>query len=538
MKRAQQHQVLEWSFTSEQVHADPFNTVEVDVLFTQPDGRELLLPAFWAGDQTWKVRYASSQLGVHRYESRCSLAGDTALHGQAGSLEILPYTGENALLRHGPLRLANSRRHLEHRDGKPFFWLGDTWWMGLCERLRWPEDFQELTADRVKKGFSVVQIVAGLYPDMEPFDERGRNEAGFPWEKDFSRINPAYFDQADLRLAHLVRAGLVHCIVGSWGYFMDFAGPEVLARHWRYLVARYGAYPVVWCAAGEALMFYYLKPKSQEEADAYRQELRRKWGALVRYIRQLDADRNPLTIHPTQLGHDQVDDPGILDLDMLQTGHSGYPSLGPTVQALEQSLAHQPRLPVLVSEVNYEGILESSREEVQRFLFWSCLLSGAAGHTYGANGLWQVNTAAKPYGLSPHGTSWGDIPWDQAYRLPGSGQVGIGKRLLERFRWWEFTPHPEWAEPHQSAERRGACYAAGIPGQVRLIFIPAETCWAAWSGNLMVKGLEKAHTAFYFDPKTGREYPLGQAQPDAQGDWPAPKPPVFQDWVLVLEAAP
>ncbi|MBM3279070.1 MAG: DUF4038 domain-containing protein [Candidatus Handelsmanbacteria bacterium] len=256
---------------------------------------------------------------------------------------------------------------------------------------------------------------------------------------------------------------------------------------------------------------------------------------MARQIRALDAGRNPLTIHPTQLGHDQVDDPGILDLDMLQTGHFGYPSLAPTVNLLEQSLAHEPKLPVLVSEVNYEGIMESSREEVQRFLFWSCLLSGAAGHTYGANGLWQVNTAAKPYGLSPHGSSWGIIPWDQAYKLPGSGQLGLGKKLLERFRWWEFAPHPEWVEPHQNAERRVACYAAGIPGQVRLIFIPAETSWVAWTGNLKVKGLERPHRACYFDPKTGNEHPLGLT---TAGEWPAPKPPVFQDWVLALEAAP
>ena len=64
------------------------------------------------------------------------------------------------------------------------------------------EDFQELAADRVAKGFSLIQIVAGLYPDMEPFDERGANEAGFPWDREFTRINPAYFDLADLRLAH------------------------------------------------------------------------------------------------------------------------------------------------------------------------------------------------------------------------------------------------------------------------------------------------------------------------------------------------
>jgi len=36
------------------------------------------------------------------------------------------------------------------------FWLADTWWMGLVKCLRWPEDFQLLTADRVKKGFTVI----------------------------------------------------------------------------------------------------------------------------------------------------------------------------------------------------------------------------------------------------------------------------------------------------------------------------------------------------------------------------------------------
>ena len=42
--------------------------------------------------------------------------------------------------------------------------------MGLVKRLGWPEDFQLLTADRISKGFAVIQIVAGLYPDMPPFD--------------------------------------------------------------------------------------------------------------------------------------------------------------------------------------------------------------------------------------------------------------------------------------------------------------------------------------------------------------------------------
>src|SRR5436305_2997197 len=100
--------------------------------------------------------------------------------------------------------------------------------MGLSKRLVWPQEFKTLAADRRKKGFNVVQIVAGLYPDMPPFDPRGANEAGLPWEgaaagpsatPTFTRIRPEYFDAADLRLRYLVDQGISPCIVGAWGYF-------------------------------------------------------------------------------------------------------------------------------------------------------------------------------------------------------------------------------------------------------------------------------------------------------------------------------
>ena len=532
-----QNCVGEWSYSSGMKYRDPFNEVTLDLLVTDPQGRERRVPAFWAGEQTWRVRYAAADVGLHRYRTVCSDTTNGDLHGQKGSLEVTPYEGSNPLLRHGPLRVADDRRHLEHRDGTPFFWLGDTWWMGFCQRLKWPEGFQELTADRVAKGFTVIQIVAGLYPDMEPFDERGANEAGYPWERDFSCINPAYFDMADLRVAHLVRSGLVPCIVGSWGFFMDFAGADVLRKHWRYLVARYGAYPVVWCTAGEAMMNYYLNRDFHQQTEAWQAERRATWTDLVSYIREVDPYNHPVTIHPTDYGHDQVDDLSLLDFDLLQTGHGGYNSLANAVDMLSESLAHEPKMPVLVSEANYEGIMESNREEIQRFLFWSCLLSGAMGHTYGANGIWQLNTREKPYGLSPHGTSWGDTPWEDAYQLPGSSQLGLGKRLLERYPWWQFEVHPEWVEPHQTPENRMAAYAAGISGKVRVIYISAEVSWSAWRGEMVVKGLEPGsqYGGFYFSPKTGKEHDLGIVAADAQGDYVLPKPPIFQDWVIVLE---
>jgi hypothetical protein len=530
--------VAEWHLTSGKQYADPFNEVEVDVVFTAPDGAPQKFPAFWAGGQSWGFRYSSTQVGTHHFKTVCSDAGNADLHGIEGSVEVTPYEGNNPLLTHGPLHMAADRRHLEHADGTPFFWLGDTWWMGLCNRLQWPDEFREIAADRVAKGFTLIQIVAGLYPDMDAFDPRGLNEAGYPWQQDWSRINPEYFDAADVRIAYLVRAGLVPCVVGCWGYYLDFAGDDVIKKHWRNLVARWGAYPVVWCVAGEALMFYYLKhpPAGQEEAK--RVELRGRWAAIASYISSLDDHKNPVTIHPTSLGHDQVSDPNVLDVDMLQTGHSGYTTLPNTIDRVEESLAHEPKLPVLVGEVNYEGIMESSREDIQRFLFWTCMLTGAAGHTYGANGIWQLNRKDKPYGASPHGTAWGGLPWDDAYRLAGSKQIGLAKRLLERYDWWCFEKHDEWIEPRQTKENRIGPYAAGIPGKVRVIYIPPASIWAAWSGRMFVKELEpgKQYHATLFDPKTGQEHDLGRVTGDAEGNYKLPKPPVFQDYVLVLEA--
>ena len=219
--------MAELSFTAARPHADPFRDVTLDVVFTAPDGKTTFrVPAFWAGKDVWKVRYASAVVGTHTFRSECSDATDAGLHGVTGSVEITKYTGDNPLYAHGPLRVSENRRYLAHADGTPFFWLGDTWWMGLCHRLHWPDEFKTLAADRKGKGFNVIQIVAGLYPDMHPFDPRGANEAGFPWTEKYERIRPEYFNAADQRILYLVDEGFTPCIVGAWGYFMPWMGPD------------------------------------------------------------------------------------------------------------------------------------------------------------------------------------------------------------------------------------------------------------------------------------------------------------------------
>ena len=536
---------IEFPLTAQKEHDDIFNALEVNVLFTGPGGIQWKVPAFWAGENVFRVRFAPPKVGRYTYTSTCTDEADTGLHGQQGELVARPYAGANLLYQHGRLRVGPSRRTLEHTDGTPFFWLGDTWWMGLCKRLSWPADFRILTADRVAKGFSVVQIIAGLYPDMPAFDERGANEAGFPWDEGYGRINPAYFDLADRRIAHLVESGLLPCLVGCWGYFLPWMGAAKMKRHWRNLVARWGSYPVVWCLAGEATMPYYLS--KDREADGRLQK--RGWTELAAYVRAVDPFRRPLTVHPSTSARLSVDDPAVLDFDMLQTGHGDRGSLPNTVRLVSESFRAEPPMPVVEGEVDYEGIGGFCGPDVQRLVFWACILNGAAGFTYGANGLWQVNTRARPYGPSPHGMSWGDTPWEEACRLPGSAQLGLARRFLAGYRWWEFRPHPEWADPPWTDELSGLPFswdrhnvpmAAGIPGQVHVIYCPV-------GGRLKrVRGLDpgKAYRIRLYNPVSGAEEERGEIRPDAEGNWnfalpglPAWFPfPVYQDWVLALEA--
>jgi len=524
----QQNCVAEIRFRSSVAYADPYNDVDLDVLFRGPDGTSRRVPAYWAGDNVWAVRFAGERVGEYSFEAVCTEVGDTGLHGRSGTVTVEQYTGDNQLLRHGRLRVAADKRHFVHADGTPFFWLGDTWWMGLTERLDWPQGFKTLAADRVAKGFNVVQIVAGPLPDMDAWDPRGRNEAGFPFRDDFAGVNPAFFDHADLKLGHLVQSGLMPCIVGMWGYYLPEIGVEKVKRFWRYIVARYGAFPVVWCIAGEATMPYYLS-RTRKKDTAFQ---RRGWTEVTAYVREVDGFSNLVTIHSTRYGREMVEDPGLLDFEMLQNGHGDLESVSISAGTIIKSVGREPVMPVVNAEVNYEGIMGRCWQNIQRLSLYVSVFNGTAGHTYGANGIWQLNTEERPYGPSPHGGCWGNTPWREAAQLPGSTQVGLGGRFWARFPWWELEKHPEWVDSRENERHPYAVRCVGIPGRLRLIYVPLlGRCPTVESIEPDAK-----YRAYYFDPCTGAEHDLGRVTPDAQGRWRPPLPPEMHDWLIVLEA--
>ncbi|MCM8768315.1 MAG: DUF4038 domain-containing protein [Candidatus Omnitrophica bacterium] len=527
MKNRQQYLMSEWTLTAKKNYSDPFNDLEVTAIF-QYNSRQYAVPAFWAGGKIFKFRFSPPSPGSYQFFTLCNNSSDTGLHGVRGNFQVSPYQGKNSLYRHGFLQVSPNHRYLQHTDGTPFFWLGDTWWMGFSRR--WSEkDFLFLLNDRRKKGFSVIQIVAGLYPDMPAFDPRGKNEAGYPWEGHFQKINPAYFDAADRRISAIANYGLVPCIVGAWGYYLPLMRIEKMKQHWRYLIARWSCLPVIWCLAGEGTMPYYLS-KTKEKDTSF---LKEGWTEIARYVKGIDPFGHPVTIHPSRSARDTLTDPTLLDIDMLQTGHGDRLSLPTTVKTVLADYQKQPTRPVVEGEVCYEGIGEACRQEVQRMMFWVCWLSGAKGFTYGANGIWQINSRTKPYGPSPHGMSWGETCWMEASQLPGSKHLGLAKKLLLNYPWWLIEPHPEWVEPTWSNQNYLVPYAGGIPGKLRLVYLPP--C----SGSFpCLKKLEPklTYSSYLWNPVNGKEYPVGNIQGNSAGEWSTTRRlPIYQDWVWVLE---
>lgn len=529
---ATQHEPFEWSLSGGAGVDRPW-ALDVDVVVSGPGGSRRV-PAFWAGGAEWRVRFAATEPGTYAWRSECSDPAIAGLHGAEGELAVRPYSGDNPLYARGPITVSEDHRTFRHADGTPFLWYGDTWWMGFTKRLSWPDGFEELAADRVAKGFSLIQIVAGVYPDMPWADPRGENEAGLPYDEELDQPNPAWWDLADLKIRALVHHGLVPCVVGCWGYYATVFGTGKLRRHWRHIVARWGAYPVVWCLAGEGAMPYYLSETPEDDATSQRTA----WTEIARYVREIDPMGRLVTIHPTQAGREQVDDDTVLDFDMLQTGHDGRTAIGNSVRRIAASRAKDPAMPVVVGEVIYEGIMHESDAEKLRLVWWASMLSGAGGFTYGANGLWQFNEPDNPYGASPHGATWGNTPWREAAQLPGSRELGFSTRFLSRFAWHRMEAHPEWIDPPAADDDYHAVYVAGVRGEFRLCYF--YRLILPWSKEprprLVALETDREWSALWFDPRTGAEYDMGPVTPQADGSWEVPLTPEMKDYVLALSA--
>lgn len=455
---------------------------ESTALLTGPD-LSVHIPIFRKSNGKWYCRISAGVAG--KYTVRCGSI--------ARNFSVLTYKGSNNLYLHGPPKLSSDKTYLVYADETPFFWLADTWWFAGTDRVSL-SNLRNLVSDRKSKGFTAVLLVAGIPPEVDYSPSYGFRDDG---------INTKYFDDLDKKIETIVSGGLVPCIVGSWGHHVEIFGIDRVKQLWHEIIARYAAYPVVFCLTGEVDVFLdssaASKPvaivphkkiktllakyspetyeliarakrsivamKDSASSSAARTKRVNKWNAVADYATVLDPFRRLWTVHPHSRNTASriMGDPLWLSIDSIQSGHTASNKVWMTEAILNSDTSIRP---VINLEPWYEGILGNFDASWQRYAFWMCMLAGAKGHTYGAHGIWQM---AGGDNFMEH---WGVSDWRKAKRYPGSSQVGIGKSILGKFAWWNLEPCSENISPHWSPVSPEDPMAARIAGHTAIIYFP------------------------------------------------------------------
>ncbi len=156
-------------------------------------------------------------------------------------------------------------------------------------------------------------------------------------------MNPEYFNSADRRFKHLVEAGIVPAIVGGWGRAVNLnaVGLPGYKRHFRNLIARYSAYPVIWILGGET-------DKTQGP-----------WYELAQYVKATEPYGRLLGSHTSHL-RGALEDHVAFDFDIDATGHNSWATVNEVLGRTRTSLKFDPLKPFVSGESCYELHMQES----------------------------------------------------------------------------------------------------------------------------------------------------------------------------------
>ncbi len=490
----------------------------VTATFTHPEGHRYVIPGFWDGGQTWKVRFAPPGPGRWSYTTA---SADPGLAGVTGGLDCAPWTdaelAENPS-RRGFVRVAEEGHHFAYADGTPFLWIGDTWWPWAKKGQPFWRSKQVID-DRADRGFTVGQMMFGANSSVRL--------AGPDWQTlDFEAIH-----DAERFLTYANSRGILLWIMPWWSaQNLPEIGAERICRWARYVVHRVGAFNVLWNVGGEYNMYDYGGMGLQFWKDL---------GALMRaedpYPHAIGVHNTPPTWDAGRMGDsgqwstsEVLHDEPWLDFNGSQTGHhKSSGEMTPTIIA--RDYARTPAKPTLITEPWYEFIEGSAPAKDVRFAAWSALLSGAAGHTYGGGHQWWADVPDPS--IPERKDTWPRPPHTiDTLDYPGAVSMGFLAKFLRSLHWWTLEPHPELVTDYPQP------LCAARIGEEYLVF-------ARYGGglNLDLRAVSGDITYTWYDLTTSQQGPRGTLEghsvrffqaPDAY-----PRELEWRDWVLHVRKA-
>ncbi|MCO6479452.1 MAG: DUF4038 domain-containing protein [Phaeodactylibacter sp.] len=455
-------------------------------------------------------------------------------------IELISY----ADLKHQPmprLKVSENGRFLVKEDGSPFFYLGDTAWE-LFHRLN-REEATEYLRNRAENGFTVIQAVVlaeidGLFIP-NPYGH-------VPLENlDPTRPIEAYFEHVDFIVDQAERQGLYVGMLPTWGdkvFKVWGVGPEIFTpenakAYGEFLGRRYKDKPIIWILGGDRWI----------ETDRHREI----WNAMARGLEKGDGGNHLMTYHPSgwQTSATWFHEAEWLDFNMHQSGHGGRNT--PNWQFTQKTYRMTPVKPTMDGEPCYEGLPVKFYEfekddmrgiltpeaadtlfklgwfddyDVRKAAYWS-LLSGACGHTYGNNNIWQMYAPGRKPNIYCRSN------WRQAMDHPGGRQMSYVRKLFESHPFLLLEPDEglllndpgEGPDKMMAARASDGSYAycytpAGQPIRVDVTKMAGKRCSASW-----------------YNPRNGESTTIGTFGTSEALTFTPPGSGAGNDWVLVLE---
>jgi hypothetical protein len=251
-----------------------------------------------------------------------------------------------------------------------------------------------------------------------------------------------------------------------------------------------------------------------------------------------------------------------LDFNMLQTGHT---SLNRNYDLVAADYDRIPVKPVVDGEGGYEGIADAmappnkiEAHDVRRIAYCG-VFAGAAGYTYGANGLFgatsrntgggvraaggaasQAAASGAPAGIQDEGgLSRGPaMPWKEALQLPAGTQMQYLRALMESRPMLARVPD-QWLlvnDPMGTTDRIQACRASD--GSYAFIYTASGT-------KLRIRIVDRIYEklsgsvirAYWYDPRTGASTRIEDFSKAESRAFTPPSTGRGNDWVLVLDDA-
>lgn len=343
----------------------------------------------------------------------------------------------------------------------------------------------------------------------------------------FDRVNPAYFRSLDRKLHHLAAEGFVPMIetvrrdcAPSWKAYFDFNASY--ARYVRYLIARYGAYNLIF----SGIHLDWIPRDFSLTADEFNAALTHHWRT-----------DGPLPFgqpHTTLIDHSTYRVFGHAEQAPWLTMHSvgNNPRHHGIYAAIEEIFRLTPAYPVANLEPYYTGWnhqinrpagetppANSERDNyfARAMMYGSVLSGGLAGHVHGT-AAYDLTSTGEPAGWRPH--VWDALRYESGAQLQHlrTFMLAEGARYLDLVLASDDL-HPRRAPDAPAEGLDGWSYQMRTPdGALALLYFETQAL------RPQVNGLAAGGTYrwTWFDPRTGRWGEEVSLTADASGAFAAP----------------